>query len=152
MDRQESIKLLALIKVAYPTSYRDLDDASKNATVNMWQASFADVPYGIMMQAFNHFRLRNKFPPTVAEMVDELRLVHFQAEECAMMQKQIGNADGFRHYMAIVDATSRYKDDRSLGGMNLGSLKGLGGGSDAGASGNRLDRGDRVSLLDAGEG
>ena len=35
MTREESIKLLALIKVAYPTAYKDMDNASKQATVNI---------------------------------------------------------------------------------------------------------------------
>ena len=33
MNKQEAIKLLALIKVAYPTAYKDMDQASKQATV-----------------------------------------------------------------------------------------------------------------------
>ena len=51
MNKTEATKLLALIKIAYPTAYRDMDDASKVATVNMWQMSFPDVPYPIMEQA-----------------------------------------------------------------------------------------------------
>ena len=57
MNKQEAVKLLALIKVAYPTAYRDMDDATKKATVSMWQMSFPDIPYPIMEQAFNHFRM-----------------------------------------------------------------------------------------------
>ena len=74
MNKPEATKLLALIKIAYPAAYRDMDEASKKATVNMWQMSFPDVPYPIMEQAFNHFRMVSKFPPTVAEMVEELGL------------------------------------------------------------------------------
>ena len=40
MNKQEATQLLALIKVAYPTAYRDLDAATKKATVNMWAMSF----------------------------------------------------------------------------------------------------------------
>ena len=71
MDKGEAAKLLSLIKLSYPTAYRDIDRETANATVNMWQMSFPDVPYPIMEQAFNHFRMVSKFPPTVAEMVEE---------------------------------------------------------------------------------
>ena len=124
MNKQEAIKLLALIKVAYPTAYRDMDQASKQATVNMWAGSFPDVPYPIMEQAFNHFRMVSKFPPTVAEMVEELKHIHYQALEGAMIYKNLGNAEEVERYRAIMACTSRYKDSSNLG-LQLSSLPNL---------------------------
>ena len=120
MNKQEAVKLLALIKVAYPTAYRDMDDASKKATVNMWASSFPEVPYGIMEQAFNHFRMVSKFPPTVAEMVEELKKIHYQATEYAMVCAQVGNEADARQYRAIMECTSRYRDmDSFWGRLNM---------------------------------
>ena len=124
MNKQEAIKLLAIIKVAYPTAYKDMDQASKQATVNMWASSFPDVPYPIMEQAFNHFRMVSKFPPTVAEMVEELKTVHYQALEGAMIHKTLGNAEEVERYRAIMACTSRYKDSSNLG-LQLSSLPNL---------------------------
>ena len=153
MNRQEAIQLLALIKVAYPTAYKDMDQASKQATVNMWAGSFPDMPYPIMEQAFNHFRMKSKFPPTVAEMVEELKQIHYHATECAMVHKTLGNEDEVARYQAIMRCTQPYKDNRYLG-LQLGSLtvQLIGGDSYAGTPGNRLDRENRLPLLDAGEG
>lgn len=81
MTREESIKLLAIIKVAYPAAYRDMDKESKLATVNMWQISFSDVPYVLMEMAFNNYRLKNTFSPTVSEMAEELKHIYFIALE-----------------------------------------------------------------------
>ena len=122
MNKQEAIQLLALIKVAYPTAYRDMDQASKLATVNMWAGSFPDVPYPIMEQAFNHFRMASKFPPTVAEMVDELKQIHLHATECALVNKTMGDDEAVRRYKAIMDCTARYKNNEHLG-LQLGSLQ-----------------------------
>lgn len=124
MNKQEAIKLLALIKVAYPTAYKDMDQASKQATVNMWAVSFPDIPFPIMEQALNHFRMVSKFPPTVAEMVEELKHIHYQALEGAMMHKNLGNEEEVKRYRAIMACTSRYKDNSSLG-LQLGSLPNL---------------------------
>ena len=121
MNRQEAIQLLALIKVAYPTAYKDMDQASKQATVNMWAGSFPDMPYPIMEQAFNHFRMHSKFPPTVAEMVEELKQIHYHATECAMIQKTLGNENEVARYQAIMRCTQPYKDNHYLG-LQLGSL------------------------------
>ena len=152
MNKQEAVKLLALIKVAYPTAYRDMDEASKMATVNMWAGSFPDVPYPLMEQAFNHFRMVSKYPPTVAEMVAELKAIYYQATEGALIHKAIGNEEGVRQYRAIMGYTERYKNDSHLGGLNISGLPPMlthGGDNYAGTPGDRLDRADRLSLMDA---
>lgn len=116
MNKQEATQLLALIKLSYPTAYRDMDDVSKRATVSMWASSFPDVPYQLMEQAFNHYRMTSKFPPTVAEMVEELRSIHFIALERAMLCKSVGNEDGVRQYQAIMSCTHAYKDTDNFWG------------------------------------
>ena len=142
MTRQEAIQLLALIKVAYPTAYKDMDNASKQATVNMWAGSFPDVPYPIMEQAFNHFRMKSKFPPTVAEMVEELRGIYYKATECAMTHKALGNEEEVERFRAIMACTLAYKDNNYLG-LHLSSVpvQAIGGGNYAaiGTSGDRMD-------------
>lgn len=109
MTREESIKLLALIKVAYPTAYRDMDNASKNATVNMWHNTFPNVPYQIMELAFNRFRMVSKFPPTVADMVEALKGVHYQALEEAQNARTFGSEEDLKVCMAIMHHTEAYK-------------------------------------------
>lgn len=155
MNSQEATQLLALIKLSYPNAYRDMDDISKKATVKMWANSFPDVPYPIMEQALNHFRMVSKFPPTVAEMVDEIKSIHYQATEYALISKSFGNEEAVKRYRAIMDCTARYKDmDNFWARLQDGSLPNMiiGGDYNAGTPGNRLDSTDRLPLLDAGEG
>ena len=106
MTREESIKLLALIKVAYPTAYKDMDKDSKLATVNMWQMSFPRTPFVIMEMAFERFRRKSKFPPTVAEMIEELRDLHYTAIGDANMAQGIGDHETFKRCMFVMDHTS----------------------------------------------
>ena len=124
MNKQEAAKLLSLIKLSYPASYRDLDKASANATVNMWQLSFPDVPYAIMEQAFNRFRMVSKFPPTVADMVDELRHLYYQALEGESIQALLKNQDGVRLFRAVMHYTAKYIDNTYLGALNITGLQG----------------------------
>lgn len=109
MNREESIKLLALIKVAYPSAYKDMDKETKLATVNMWQTTFPSVPYPIMEMAFNRFRMTSKFPPTVAEMAEELVNVHYQALEGAMAAQTLRDKESLRLYSEIMKITEPYK-------------------------------------------
>lgn len=127
MNKQEAAKLLSLIKLSYPTAYRDIDKETANATVNMWAMTFPEVPYPIMEQAFNHFRMVSKFPPTVAEMVVELRHVYYQALECANVHKMLGDTEKLRYFRSIMSCTDRYKDPESLGTLQAGPVKLEGG-------------------------
>ena len=149
MNKQEATKLLALIKVAYPTAYRDMDDASKKATVNMWHMSFLDMPYPIMEQAFNRHRMKSKFPPTVAEMVDELKWIYNEAAEGAFYAQSMGNAERLDQFRLVMSYTARYKNGE-YAGLNITALAGRIGGGDDGATRNRIDGADCAHFLGAG--
>ena len=127
MNKQEAAKLLSLIKLSYPTAYRDIDKDTANATVTMWQMSFPDVPYLIMEQAFNHYRMVSKFPPTVAEMVEELKQVYYQALEGAMIHKSLGNEEGVNYFRRIMAYTDRYQHPENLGTLQPQGLRLEGG-------------------------
>jgi hypothetical protein len=153
MTKQEAAKLLSLIKLSYPTAYRDIDKETANATVMMWASSFPDIPYQIMEVAFNHFRMVSKFPPTVAEMVEELKHIHYQAIELALINKSVGNEEEVLRYQAIMNVTSRYKDLDSFWGQLQNNM--LGGVTDVqrlGTSGDRMGNENRLPFLEAGEG
>lgn len=109
MNRQEAIKLLALIKVAYPSTYKDMDDASKNATVNMWHSTFLDVPYVIMEIAFDHFRKVSKFAPTPANMFDELKSLYWRAIGDAVQNKERDIKVNEKQIQYVIDNTSRFR-------------------------------------------
>lgn len=122
MTKKEATQLLAIIKLSYPTAYRDLDEVTRNATINMWQMSFADVPYPIMEQALNRFRLNSKFPPTVAEMVEELKHLHYKAFEQVHMQRMMGNEEAVQRCLLIMQYTDRFKEPSRLGDITMGNL------------------------------
>ena len=149
MDNLEATKLLAMIKVAYPNSYKGMDNASLAATVNMWTMSFPDVPYPIMEQAFNTLRMQLKFPPTVAEMAEQIRVLYHEALHLADIQKQLENRDASRQYYELAKCISRFKDWPNMDSA-YGMNKLIGGDNCVGTSGNRLDRADRLPQLDAG--
>ena len=154
MNKQEAAKLLSLIKLSYPNAYRDIDHETANATVAMWQMSFPDLPYGIMEQAFNHYRMTHKFPPTVAEMVEEVQKVHDQALEQSSIQQVLGNREAMKQCMAVVSMTARYKDTYRLGSLDMTRIPGLMGGDGnvqrIGASAGELYAEDRLPLMAAG--
>ena len=153
MTKKDAAKLLEFIKLSYPASYRDMDDKWMVATINMWHRSFEDVPYPIVEQGFNHYRMTHKFPPTVAELVEELKGVYYEALEKASVHSALGNKELVSCYREIMSYTERYAKG-NVGGLNIdGLLPMLNGGEGyAAAPRDRLDRENRLSFLDAGRG
>ena len=149
MNTMETTKLLALIKLAYPNSYKGMDNESAMATVNMWEMSFRDVPYQIMEQAFNSLRMKLKFPPTCADMAEEIRILHYEVEHLGDIQRNLGNHEGAKRYYALSDSISRFKNWPNMEAIHI-TYPMLGGDNYAGTSGDRLDRAHRLPQLDAG--
>lgn len=89
MSYEESIKLLALIKLSYPNSYKDIDIDTQKATVSMWQRAFDVTPYAIVELALEHFIKTSKFPPTIADIYDELRSIYYEAlQNVSILKKE----------------------------------------------------------------
>lgn len=72
-----------------------MDEASLNATVTMWEETFPSTPYVIMEMAFERYRRKSKFPPTVAEMVEELKSIHYKATGDALTYASVGGNSKF---------------------------------------------------------
>ena len=134
MTKKEAAMLLNLIKLSYPNAYRDMNDEWKVATINMWASSFADCPYPIIEQAFNHYRMTHKFPPTVAEMVEELQHIYHEATELALISKGMGDQERVEKYRMVMAYTTRYTKTDELGGLNIDSLQGRIGGGEYGSA------------------
>lgn len=122
MTREEAIKFLAVIKVAYPTAYKDMDKANKLATVNMWQSTFATKPLKVMELAFEQFRKVSKFPPTVADMYEMLSSLYYAATKDALIASQYGDEDAVKRCNWIRMHTSSFRGDRLEFKPNYGSI------------------------------
>lgn len=130
MTLEESVKLLALIKLAYPNSYKDIDKDTQLATVNMWQRAFDTVPLAIMELALDHFVKVSKFPPTIADVCEELKSIHFEA-----LQNVLSGGEQRKLSLYIMQQTERFterndhrinygKVENLLNGVNRPSLEG----------------------------
>ena len=78
MTREESIKVLAILKAAYPNSYRGMTKEEAHGTVAVWAAQFAGVPASVVMIAVNKIISKNTFPPSINEVKDEIRGLYWE--------------------------------------------------------------------------
>ena len=101
MNEKETIQFLALIKLAYPSSFKDIDKATKLATIAMWQKTFEHTPYPIMEMALDKHRKTSTFAPLVADIMGKLKGLYYDALEGALLsddKKQMERYEAVMHY------------------------------------------------------
>ena len=72
MTREETIELLAVIKVAYPQQLGKISDIEANAMVGLWADTFRAVPKQVMEIAAKDYIRKNEFFPSIKNMCDVL--------------------------------------------------------------------------------
>ena len=79
MTREETIKILAILKAAYPNSYKNMTKDEANGTVMVWATQFADAPADIVMIAINKLISTNTFPPSISEVKSKIKNLYWEA-------------------------------------------------------------------------
>jgi len=72
MTREETIKVLAILKAAYPNSYKNMSKEEANGTVSVWAMQFATYPPELVMIAINKLISSSPFPPAICEVKDKI--------------------------------------------------------------------------------
>lgn len=76
MTKDETKELLAIIRAAYPNFYKDVDDQTLKASVNIWAMALSDIDYSEVQRGFVQYVKTSKWPPTVAEIVQAAKDAH----------------------------------------------------------------------------
>ena len=106
MNKNEACQLLELIQLSYPYAYQNMDNRRRIATIRMWAASFPQVPYAIIEECFNNYRMENRYAPTVADLNKELRRYHDQAARGAEIHRFLGNPETEAHFRSLMAAST----------------------------------------------
>jgi len=75
MTRQEALAIMAMLKTAYPSFYKDLSKEELNAAVDLWATMFADDPAYIVTEAVKSLMCTLKYPPTIADVKEKIALI-----------------------------------------------------------------------------
>lgn len=81
MTKTETAQILAILKAAYPNSYKNLTAEDAAATVNVWTAQFANMPVSVVIVAVNKLISTNTFPPSIKEVKERIRGLYWEAWE-----------------------------------------------------------------------
>ena len=74
MDRNETLKVLSVLKAAYPQFYKGMTREDAEAVVGLWGSMFADDPYMLVAGAVKAFIASDTrgFPPAVGQVREKL--------------------------------------------------------------------------------
>ncbi len=79
MNRQETIKILSLLKAAYPNSYKGLSKEEANGTVFVWSNQFSNISATVVLIAVNKLIATSTFPPSISEVKEKIRSMYWEA-------------------------------------------------------------------------
>lgn len=79
MTQKEATQILAILKAAYPNSYRGMSKEEAIGTVNVWATQFVDIPVSVVMIAVNKLISTNTFPPSIGEVKEKIRTLYYEA-------------------------------------------------------------------------
>lgn len=76
MTREETIKLLSVLKCAYPSFYRDITKQEAERSIQLWMLMF-DEPYELVGAAVKSFIAGDTkgFPPAIGQIKEQIRLL-----------------------------------------------------------------------------
>lgn len=80
MNKEETTKVLAILKAAYPNNYKGMTETDARATVNVWQTEFAEIPVDVVLIAVYKAISVSEFPPTVAAIRKTFRSIYIESD------------------------------------------------------------------------
>lgn len=78
MTREETIKVLAILKAAYPNSYKNMTREEAQGTVSVWAMQFAAFPVEVVLLAVNKIISSSTFPPAISEVKEKMRGMYWE--------------------------------------------------------------------------
>lgn len=72
MTREETQKILAVIRAAYPSFYKDNTKSDLAIAVNLWNDMLIDETYQNVAMAVKSIIATNKFAPSIAEVIEKV--------------------------------------------------------------------------------
>lgn len=99
MDRTEVIKIMAVLRGAYPQFYRTIDRKEAEDTVNLWSEMFSDEPYPVVAAAVKALIAADSkgFPPVIGQVRAKIRQITTpdemtESEAWGLINKALGNS------------------------------------------------------------
>ena len=109
MTREETTKILAVLKAAYPHSYKNMTKQEALGTVAVWHMQFADMHPDIVMMAVQKCISTSTFTPSISEVKKKISSICWEAYD--MMTDSSLPEQTIEQARFIYEKTRDYKYD-----------------------------------------
>lgn len=114
MTQKEIVQILAIIKAAYPNSYK-MTEEEASGTIGVWYMQFSNISANVVLMAVSKHISTSKFPPSIYEIKNKISSIHWEAYE---MVSDI-NFDSLpqatkEEYRRIYEETKPFKYEKSI--------------------------------------
>ena len=75
MEKQDTKKLMRILQVAYPSTYRNMPDAEKIDTMSLYYDMFKEYDGEVVATALKTYVKTNQYPPTIAGLQKAIDLL-----------------------------------------------------------------------------
>ena len=77
MTREDTIKILSVLRGAYPAFYRDITKQEAESTIALWESMFEEEPYELVGAAVKAFISGDGkgFPPAIGQIKERIRQI-----------------------------------------------------------------------------
>lgn len=77
MNREDTIKILSVLRGAYPAFYRDITKQEAESTIALWESMFDEEPYELVGAAVKAFISGDSkgFPPAIGQIKERVRQI-----------------------------------------------------------------------------
>lgn len=116
MNKREAAQILAILKAAYPNSYKGMSKEEAAGTVSVWAMQFANMPVDIVMMAVNKMISTSQFPPAISEVKRKIGSLHYEAYQLltdGIRGEQLSEPEK-KQLKRIKDLTEPYRHDSGL--------------------------------------
>lgn len=79
MKREDTIKVLSVLKAAYPNFYKNMSKEEAMGAINLWTMQLSNIPCDIVLMAVNKIIATSKWPPSIAEVREKIKDLYYEA-------------------------------------------------------------------------
>ena len=113
MTKKEAATILAILKAAYPNSYKNMTQEEAMGTISVWAVQFSDMPADIVLMAVHKAISSSPFPPAISEVKAKLSAMHWEANGLVNSFPPVGKQEK-EAAERICKATQKYGYSNSL--------------------------------------
>lgn len=93
MTDKEAVQVLAILKAAYPNSYKGMTKEEAKGTATVWAVQFANIPVEVVLIAVNKLIATSPFPPAICDVKKKFGSIYYEADEKIRLSDKLGGKD-----------------------------------------------------------